>query len=171
MLGYKLYIENNNFQINDGDEPDVKAAKDNLNDLKGKISDYNSKKSNLESKYKAEVAPTEDDIKKIIGEGENKNQFLLNYSNILSKERKIRDLNLKRDKVKLEISEYSDRLSTAEDENKVNISNKIKELNINNSEIGKNIIEEDKKLKEMRSKFKDKMKKSEIDIKEWINKL
>jgi chromosome segregation ATPase len=168
---YKLFLEEDEFDVKDNDKEDVKMSKEGLNDLKSKISEYNSKKSKIDQLYKGTEDPSGDDLEKIIGKEEDRNEFLTSYSNISSIKNKIKKLQDKSDKKTIELSNFKDRLSIASNEMGPDLSNKIKEINDELVQIKKDIQEKIKKVPEMEKEHSERMLKKEEEIKNWIEKI
>lgn len=158
-----------NFEILDTDEPDLKMAKEKMNDLKNKLSDYKSKKSSLEQLYKSDEVK-DSDLEKIVGK-DDKNPFLISYANILSAERKIRNLKEKENKKSVELSEFKDRLNDSDGESKESLSNKVSDIENQIKDIKNKISEIKKNIPEIEEKHKEKIENLEIDIKKWIDKI
>lgn len=158
-----------NFEILDTDEPDLKMAKEKMNDLKNKLSDYKSKKSSLEQLYKSDEVK-DSDLEKIVGK-DDKNPFLISYANILSTERKIRNLKEKENKKSVELSEFKDRLNDSDGEAKESLSNKVSDIENQIKDIKNKISEINKNIPEIEEKHKEKIENLETDIKKWIDKI
>jgi adenylate kinase family enzyme len=85
---YKLFLEENEFDIKDSDAEDVKMSKEKLNDLKNQIAEYNQNKSKVIDLYKKanSIEEANEELKKILGEdSESRNSFLVQLAN-MSKE-------------------------------------------------------------------------------------
>lgn len=170
LKNYNLFKED--FEIEDSDEEAVKLSKEELNKIKEKISEFNSKKASIDSLYKSDNDNIEDSLKKIIGEEENRNPFLSLYASIASTKNKVENLQKKSDDKAIELSNFKDRLSIAEDnESKSKLSEKIKEIEEQISDIKSGLEEKIKKIPEMEKELNDKIIKSEEDIKNWIEKI
>lgn len=167
---YQLFKEDDNFEISDTDEADVKMSKEKLNDLKSKLSDYNSKKSSIDNLYKSDNIDSSD-LEKIVGKDDDRNQFLVSYSNIASMSKKIEDLKEKENKKAVELSNFKDRLSDANEDSKEVISDKINQIESQISEIKSKITDSEKRLPELEKEHEEKISKIEDDMKDWINKI
>lgn len=167
---YILFKED--FEIKDSDEESVKLSKEELNKIKEKISEFNSKKASIDGLYKSDGDNIEDSLKKIIGEEDNRNPFLSLYASIASTKNKVEKLQKKSDDKAIELSNFKDRLSIAEDpESKSELSEKIKEIEGQISDIKGDLDDKIKKIPEMEAELNDKILKSEEDIKNWIEKI
>jgi seryl-tRNA synthetase len=170
LKNYILFKED--FEIKDSDEESVKLSKEELNKIKEKISEFNSKKASIDTLYKSDNDNIEDSLKKIIGEEESRNPFLSLYASISSTKNKVEKLQKKSDDKAIELSNFKDRLSIAEDnESKSKLSEKIKEIEGQISDIKKDLDDKIKKIPEMEKELNDKILKSEEDIKNWIEKI
>lgn len=167
---YHLFKENDSFEISDTDDPDIKLSKEKLADLKKKLSEYNSKKSAIDNLYKSDKID-DSELEKIVGKDEDKNTFLVSYSNISSMNKKLNDLKEKENKKAVELSNFKDRLSDASDDSKSIISAKISEIDSQISKIRQDIAEISKKIPELEKEHKEKMVKIEDDMKSWIQKI
>jgi predicted nucleic acid-binding Zn-ribbon protein len=166
---YTLFKED--FEIEDSDEESVKASKEELNKVKNQVSEFNSKKSAIDTLYKSDTDDIESGLEKILGK-DDRNPFLVKYSSIASMKRKVEKLQKKSDDKAVELSNFKDRLSIAEDpESKSSLSDKIKEIEEQISDIKSELDEIIKKIPEMEKELEDKIVKSEDDIKNWIEKI
>ncbi len=166
---FKLYKEENEFDVKDTDSDDKKMSKEKLNDFNMHLSEYNSKKSKIDDIYK-KGENISDELEKLLGK-EDRNTFLVSYTSIASLKKKIEDIKNNDDKVSLEISDFKSRLNDASDENKLKISNRIKELEQKRTDLSKEMQEVNKKMPELEKELKDKIEKQEKDIQEWIKKI
>lgn len=170
LKNYILFKED--FEIEDSDEESVKLSKEELNKIKEKISEFNSKKASIDSLYKSDKENIGDELKKIIGDESDRNPFLSLYASIASTKNKVENLQKKSDDKAIELSSFKDRLSIAEDnESKSKLSEKIKEIEDQISDIKSGLEEKIKKIPEMEKELNDKIIKSEEDIKNWIEKI
>lgn len=167
---YHLFKENDNFEISDTDEPDIKLSKEKLSDLKKKLSEYNSKKSAIDNLYKSDKVD-DSELEKIVGKDDEKNTFLVSYSNISSMNKKLNNLKEKENKKAVELSNFKDRLTDASDNSKPIISAKISEIESQISKLRQDIVEISKKIPELEKEHKEKMAKIEDDMKSWIEKI
>lgn len=167
---YILFKED--FEVEDSDEESVKVSKEELNKIKERISEFNSKKASIDTLYKSNKDNIGDELKKIIGEEDGRNPFLALYSSIASTKNKVDKLQKKSDDKAIELSNFKDRLSIAEDpESKVQLSEKIKEIEEQISDIKSDLEDLMSKIPEMERELGDKIDKSENDLKNWIEKI
>lgn len=167
---YNFFIEN--YEISDTDRPDVKSSKENLNKLKDQLSEYNSKKGQIDKLYNNNDKVESSDLEKIIGKDSDKNPFLTSYSSILSNKKRIESLKKRENDKNIEVSNFKDRLRDADDsESRSKISNRVGEIENQISEIKKEINELGKKIPELEKVHKERVQKVEDDMKEWIDKI
>lgn len=170
LKNYILFKEN--FDIEESDEESVKASKEELNKIKDEISEFNSKKASIDTLYKSDKENIGDELKKIIGDESNRNTFLSLYSSIASTKNKLENLQKKSDDKDIELSNFKDRLSIAEDnESKSSLSEKIKEIEQQISDIKSELDEKISKIPEMEKELNDRIQKSEDDMKKWIENI
>lgn len=165
---YNAFKEN--LEIEETDPEDIKISKEGLNELKAKISEFNSKKSSIDSLYNSDKDITKG-LETILGK-ENRNTFLVSYANIASAKKKIITLQNKGTDKAIELSDFKDRLSeTSDNEKRSEINNKISEINSQIIENRKDISDAIRKVPELEKELKEKMRKNEDDMKKWIEKI
>ena len=164
-------MESDEFEKKDSDSSDVAITKDSLNKIQKHLSDYKSGKGKVDSLFKNDGEVSEDDIIKIIGKEDDRNEFLEDYVNIVSMEKKLNNLKNSEDRKNAELSNMKLRLDNANDETKNNIQNSLDNLNISIDEIKSKIEEINKNLPEMEKKHSEKMKEIEKNIHDWIEKI
>lgn len=164
-----LYKEENEFDVKDTDSDDKKMSKEKLSDFNKKISEYNSLKSKIDNIYKkGENISVE--LEKVLGK-KDRNPFLVFYISIASLKKKIEDIKNSDDKKALEISEFKSRLNDASDENKLKISDRIKEMESEKTNLNKELNDINKKIPELEKELKDKINNQQKDIQEWIKNI
>lgn len=170
LKNYKYFKED--FEIEETDEEDVKISKEELNKLKDQISEFNSKKSKIDTLYKSDNQDIQSELEKILGDEEDRNPFLLAYSNISSMKKKIEDLHIRMNEKAIELSDFKDKLSIAEDnESRTELTSKINEIHQQMTDMKKELDDSIKKVPEMEEELKDKIEKREEDMKKWIEKI
>lgn len=167
---FKLFVESSDFKIEDSDSSDVKISKERLNKIKKHLGDYKQKKNKIETLYKKDDVSS-DELIKIIGKDEEENDFLREYANIVSMERKLYNLKNKEDLKNAELSNMKLRLDNANDESKESIQNAINNLTNNINEIKSKIDEINKNLPDLEKKHEVKMKNIEKEIQEYIKNI
>lgn len=175
LKSYNYFKEN--LEIEETDEESVKVSKEQLNQLKEHISEFKSKKSAIDSLYKKfTLDKKEQDLKsgleKILGVEENKNPFLVSYANISSIKSSIETLQKKSDDKAIELSNFKDRLSIAEDpQSKLALTDKIKVIQKQMTDMKIDLDNKIKKIPELEKELNDNIKKSEEDMKKWIENI
>lgn len=175
LKDYNYFKEN--LEIEETDEESVKVSKEQLNRLKEHISEFKSKKSAIDSLYKKfTLDKKEQDLKsgleKILGVEESKNPFLVSYANISSIKNSIETLQKKSDDKAIELSNFKDRLSIAEDpQSKLALTDKIKVIQKQMADMKIDLDNKIKKIPELEKKLNDNIKKSEEDMKKWIENI
>lgn len=165
----KFKVFNEDYEIDDNDSPDIKLSKENLNIIKSKISKYNSLKSKIDNLYKSDNDDIESELSEIVGDGDDKNEFLLSYANILSFKNKIEKITNSITDKKLELSEYKDRLAISTGSTKDDVSNKIKKLEDDIRLMTDDLNKKMKDLPVIEKKHTDEMNTVENNIKKWIS--
>jgi hypothetical protein len=90
---WSLYLED--FEVNDTDPSDIKMAKEKLNTLRKQIDEFNIKSKEIDIAYKTNDDKKISDMeKKLFGDadiksGADRNEFLVKYLNIAKKKREI----------------------------------------------------------------------------------
>jgi hypothetical protein len=90
---WSLYLED--FEVNDTDSSDIKMAKEKLNTLRKQIDEFNIKSKEIDIAYKTNDDKKISDMeKKLFGDtdiksGADRNEFLVKYLNIAKKKREI----------------------------------------------------------------------------------
>jgi hypothetical protein len=169
---YNIFLEENEFDIKETDQEDVKMSKENLTDLKSKILDYNTNKSKVDDIYKKSDKP-EEEIKKLLGpESENRNPFLVEYASLSRIEREINNLHDENVKDKLRLDDFKQELSLTKDETtKKAVNFKISDISNRMSKRNQDIVNKQKELLDLEKKHKDKMLQTSKNIEEWVKKI
>lgn len=140
-----------------------KVTKDTIDTLEKQVSDYKSKKSQVDSIYtNTDLSETELTAKteQILGKDkEKRNPFLVQYIKIANYKRQLVNLSntIKDNNEKL--SDYNTELSEADEENKAKIKEYISNLNTKNNQITSDI-----------SNLKTTIEKSEKEMEDEMNK-
>lgn len=176
---YKLFIEEAEFDVNIGDEPDVKMSKEKLSSLKKQIADFKIKKPLLDKVFL--TAATDADLTKgvenIVGKTdilpkEDRNPFIVEYLHIANLKRKID--NLQKDNVqnKIKKDDFSEELKLAKDEtSKQNITAKINDITNRTGTNAANIASINKEVNDYQTKLYKKMADIEKDLTNNIKKI
>jgi gas vesicle protein len=166
---YISFLED--FDVREDDKEDVKISKEGLKELQEQISEFNSKKASIDNIYKSKDKDIGNELEKILGK-ENRNPFLVSYSNIARIKKELEDLQKKGDDKAIELSNFKDRLSIAEDaESKLALSDKIKEIEQQISDIKSKLQEKSDDIPTLEKELEDNLSKKEDDVKKWIDNI
>jgi hypothetical protein len=173
---YKLFLEEDEFEINDTDAVDVKMSKEKLNDLKSDFIEYNQKKNLIDNVFKNNKDKpelVESELKKILGEdSEDRNPFLVEYTHVARSEYEIDKLHDENVKDKLRQDDFRQELSLAKEANtKVAVNSKIQDITNRISGRNKKILDIQKDITERDKEHKEKMKKMNDESKEYIKNI
>lgn len=166
IKSYKLFIE-----ANDYDPSDVSMAKENLEDIKKKLSEYKSNISKIDNLYKNGPNVNPADLEKIVGKEPNRNEFLVSYANVIALEARLKKLKDSESDKATEISEFKDRLSNAEGDSRMTIQNRLDALNDGLKSSKEEILKISKDLPNLFKEHTDKMKGLEDKIKNWVERI
>jgi hypothetical protein len=173
---YKLFLEEDEFEINDSDTIDVKMSKEKLNDLKSDFTEYNQKKNLIDNVFKNNKDKPElieSELKKILGtESEERNPFLVEYTHVAKSQYEIDKLHDDNVKDKLRQDDFRQELSLAkEDSTKVAVNSKIQDITNRIAGRNKKILDIQKDITERDKEHKEKMKKMDDESKEYIKNI
>lgn len=174
---YKLFKESDEFEIEDTDSPDLKMSKDRMNTIKSQISDYNSKKSRIDSLYKSDKGTDiqkglEDIIGKIGDDKSDRNPFLIEYAHLSSLERNINKLHDDNSNDKIKIDDLQQSLGLVEsDDTKKSIESKISDIKNRMSERSSKISDIEKDLSDKEKDHKERMSKMGEEMKKHIQNM
>jgi hypothetical protein len=93
LKNWSLYLED--FEVNVTDTSDIKKAKEKLNTLRSQIDEFNNKYKTIDAAYKTNDQKKIDDMEKAlfgntdVKNGPDRNEFLVRYLNIAKKRREI----------------------------------------------------------------------------------
>jgi uncharacterized coiled-coil DUF342 family protein len=173
LIKYSHFLEK--FEIKTDDPDHVKASKKGLNKLLDQVKEYRKKKKKIDDLYKKsdKSKSIEDDLEKIIVDSDGtRNPFLSHWSTVSAKKREVSILQKRADDRAIELSNFKDRLSIAEDpDSKKSLSDKITSITTKINDIVKKLDKIKKEIPELESDLEKKIKKSEEDVKEWIEKI
>jgi hypothetical protein len=171
---YKLFLEENDFEIDPKDETNIKMSKEKLNELRKQISEFNSKKSTIENLYlKTE---NEEELNKkvesLLGIPEKRNPYLVLFLTACSYKRKLDKTREKIVNDKIKLDDFKMELKDAVDSKvKDSINVKIKEIEQRLSDANMNISKLNKDISESHKSLTDRMIKDEKDIQEHIKNI
>lgn len=170
---YKLFLEENEFEIKDTDQEDVKMSKEKLNDLKSDISEYQSNKAKIDEIFKKNDNPEEasKEVEKLLGT-EDKNPFLVEYVSLVRIEKEINKLHDDNANDKIKVDDFKQELSlTKDDTTKEAVNFKISDIMNRMTKRNKDISDKEKELIDLEKKHKEKIIETDKNIKEWIQKI
>jgi hypothetical protein len=132
--------------ISTTDKPDEKLAKQSANDVEADLKEYNSKKPQIDQLYNSTKnnLEIEQQLKTILPEEENKNQFLVDYLRICRIQNEIETAN-------------SDRVLAQANKSTLTGDNDLKELTDKISNFDKILAEKSKEMKDLMTSHKNKM--------------
>jgi hypothetical protein len=164
---YKIFLEAD-IQVNDSDEPGVKVAKEEMNDVQQQMSEFTQKKSQIDQLYSTikDKAQLEEKIKSLLGDEESeRNPFLVNYLGVSKLKKEIEDIQDKNVKDKMSLDDFSEEMNLSKDaDTKKMVSFKVSDIK---NRISKNSVELLKKIQEVQekeAKMKEEMEKIKKDI-------
>jgi len=179
---YKLFLEEAEFEVNLGDEPDVKMSKEKLSSLKKQIADFKTKKPLLDKAFL--TAATDADLTKavenIVGKTdilpeEDRNPFIVEYLHISNLKRKIDNLQktITNDKVKKDdfLQQVANIKDLKDDVTKQNVNAKINDITNRISTNYKTISSLTTEISSYQTKLYKKMADIEKDLKDNIKKI
>jgi hypothetical protein len=179
---YKLFLEEAEFEVNLGDEPDVKMSKEKLSSLKKQIADFKTKKTLLDKAFL--TAATDADLTKavenIVGKTdilpeEDRNPFIVEYLHISNLKRKIDNLQktITNDKVKKDdfLQQAANIKDLKDDVTKQNVNAKINDITNRISTNYKTISSLTTEISSYQTKLYKKMADIEKDLKDNIKKI
>ena len=179
---YVIFLEEDEFEVKDTDQADVKMAKEKMNTIQNQISEYNQKKPLIDQVYvKTDKKKTKEEIesglKQILGETdiqseEDRNPFLVEYSTIARLKKDVDDLQTGKaeDKVRLDDFQQELNLST-EASTKLLVNSKIQDIK---NRLGEKSAKITQIMNDINIKQKEhvaKMEKIKVDITEYIKKI
>jgi len=166
---YKVFFEN--LDIKDTDDEDVKASKEGLNKLKDNLSQFNSKKSELENLFKNadNIEEINDKLSDIIGKEEERNPFLSELATIHKIKWQIQKKHDQNADDKVKSDDLSKDSQTVSDSSALNA--KIAEINDRILVRKSEIVDLEKDLKEKEESWNTKIQEKEKYLQENIKKL
>jgi len=170
---YKLFLEEDEFEIEDTDKEDVKMSKEQLNKLKTDLSEYQSKKAKIDEIFKKIQNPEEasKEVEKLLGT-EDKNPFLVEYVSLARIEKEINKLHDDNANDKIKVDDFKQELSLTKDDTvKKAVEFKISDIMNRMSKRNKDISDKEKELLELEQKHKEKIIETDKNIKDWIQKI
>lgn len=172
---YKLFLEEDEFDIKDTDKEDVKISKEQLNLLKSQLSEYPSKKGVIEQIYKKykTVKEAEPEIEKILGDDpELRNPFLVDYNNISRITKEVDEIHKEIVLDKIKSDDFKEESNLVSDPTtKAAINAKFSDIQNRIAEKNKKIVDKQKEVQDLKTKLEEKMNKMREDMEEHIKKI
>jgi len=176
VKSWKLFREA--LEVEPTDEPDVKASKDELNELESDISEFKSKKAQIDNAFKTitDDKALKTKLDSIIGT-DDKNNFLSQWVHVSTLQKKVDDLTKEITKDKLTKDDFNRELAVSKDptikaavNSKItDISNRIAQKSLKIKELGQEILDSEKEIQkdmgEEEKELKDNIQKMEQDDK------
>ncbi len=178
VFNYQRFIEK--IEIKDTDEPDVKMSKEKMNALEDQFTEFNQKKSQIDTIYQDDKLSDKDievKLKSLIGEVESgpeqdRNPFLIEYSTLKKLERDVSRLQDERTKDKLKIQEFQEELSLLDkEETKLLTKSNINDLNTKLAQKSAKILEIGKSIEQKKKEMEQKMTDVKKEIDEFNQKI
>lgn len=174
---WSLYLED--FEVNDTDTSDIKMAKEKLNTLRSQIDEFNIKSKDIDAAYKTNDDIKITNMEKTlfgstdVKPGADRNEFLVKYLNVAKKKREIdkntnsialNNIELVKSKDIMNVTtdnEIKNRytkdvipsIQTKINNSKNKIKNNEKDINLQITQIQKEMSDEEKKLMEFIKKI------------------
>jgi len=179
---YVIFLEEDEFEVKDTDQADVKMAKEKMNTIQNQISEYNQKKPLIDQVYvKTDKKKTKEEIesglKQILGETdiqseEDRNPFLVEYSTIARLKKDVDDLQTGKAEDKVRLDDFQEELNlSTESSTKLLVNSKIQDIK---NRLGEKSAKITQIMNDINIKQKEhvvKMEKIKVDITEYIKKI
>ncbi len=179
---YTIFLEEDEFEVKDTDQADVKMAKEKMNTIQEQFKEYTQKKPLIDQVYiktdkKKTKEEIESELKKILGETdiqseEDRNPFLVEYSTISRLKKDVDDLQTGKaeDKVRLDDFQQELNLST-EASTKLLVNSKIQDIKNRLGEKSAKITQIMNDINIKQKEHVTKMEKIKADMTEYIKKI
>lgn len=179
---YTIFLEEDEFEVKDTDQADVKMAKEKMNTIKEQFNEYNEKKSLIDQVYiKTDKKKTneeiESELKQILGDTdiqseEDRNPFLVEYSTIARLKKDVDDLQTGKAEDKVRLDDFREELNlSSEASTKLLVNTKIQDIN---NRIGEKSTKITQIMSDINTKQKEhvaKMEKIKMDMEGYIKKI
>jgi hypothetical protein len=179
---YTIFLEEDEFEVKDTDQADVKMAKEKMNTIKEQFNEYNEKKSLIDQVYiKTDKKKTneeiESELKQILGDTdiqseEDRNPFLVEYSTIARLKKDVDDLQTAKAEDKVRLDDFREELNlSSESSTKLLVNTKIQDIN---NRIGEKSTKITQIMSDINTKQKEhvaKMEKIKMDMEGYIKKI
>jgi hypothetical protein len=179
---YVIFLEEDEFEVKDTDQADVKMAKEKMNTIQNQLSEYNQKKYLIDQVYvktdkKKTKEEIESELKQILGETdiqseEDRNPFLVEYSTIARLKKDVDDLQTGKAEDKVRLDDFQEELNlSTEASTKLLVNSKIQDIK---NRLGEKSAKITQIMNDINIKQKEhvvKMEKIKVDITEYIKKI
>ena len=179
---YTIFLEEDEFEVKDTDQADVKMAKEKMNTIQEQFKEYTQKKPLIDQVYiktdkKKTKEEIESELKKILGDTdiqseEDRNPFLVEYLTIARLHKEVDDLQTAKAEDKVKLDDFQKELSlSTEPSTKLAVNSKIQDIN---NRMGQNSAKITKIMTDINTKQKEhvtKMEKIKTDMNEYIKKI
>lgn len=176
---YKLFLEEDEFDIQDTDTADVKMSKDSLNTLKLNLTEYKTKKSLIDKLYLEVKDPKQVELKlqDILGRtdiqsGKDRNPFLVEYSNLAKLKSDLDTMSKQNLDDKIKLDDFQEELRYSKEQSTKDVVNK--KITDINKRMSDRTIQIQKIQNDFTNNLKvhtDKMVKIQKDTEEYIKKI
>lgn len=179
---YTIFLEEDEFEVKDTDQADVKMAKEKMNTIKEQFNEYNQKKPLIDQVYiktgkKKTNEEIEVELKKILGETdiqseEDRNPFLVEYSTIARLKKDVDDLQTGKAEDKVKLDDFREELNlSSEASTKLLVNTKIQDINIRIGEKSTKITQIMSDINTKQKEHVTKMEKIKMDMEGYIKKI
>ncbi len=179
---YTIFLEEDEFEVKDTDQADVKMAKEKMNTIKEQFNEYNEKKSLIDQVYiKTDKKKTneeiESELKQILGDTdiqseEDRNPFLVEYSTIARLKKDVDDLQTGKAEDKVKLDDFREELNlSSEASTKLLVNTKIQDINIRIGEKSTKITQIMSDINTKQKEHVAKMEKIKMDMEGYIKKI
>lgn len=172
---YKLFLEEDEFDIKETDKEDVKLSKEKLNLVEKQLQEYQSKKQSIDQIYKSAktIEETGEKVKAILGdESEERNPFLVDYNNIARITKEVELIQKETIQDKLRADDFREESNLIKDPTtKAAIVGKLTDIQNRIANKNKDILDKKKEIEELSKEHQDKMGKMKEDMEDYIKKI
>jgi len=171
-----MFLENS-FDIKDTDKEDVKMSKQKMNDINKEITDYQIKKSQIDTIYqkvktKEDLEQAQELVKPIIGEGEKSNMFLIKWNTISRIEKEIEILHDEIVKDKIRADDMRSEANLVKDsETKAAAMGKVTDIQNRIADKNKKILDKTKEFEELDKAHIKEIEVMKKDMNDYIKKI
>lgn len=179
---YTIFLEEDEFEVKDTDQADVKMAKEKMNTIKEQFNEYNQKKPLIDQVYvKTDKKKTneeiESELKKILGDAdiqseEDRNPFLVEYCTIARLKKDVDDLQTAKAEDKVKLDDFQEELKlSSEASTKLLVNTKIQDIKNRMGEKSTKITQLITDISTKQKEHVTKMEKIKMDMTGYIKKI